>query len=100
MAAGRRWLDGTAYWGGVQLDECAFPILLIDLLLREKMLNRAMPTVSRKWSWLLPVSSCATAGNAAGSLGGGRGLLAVYARRDGDRIARSRQLPGAAPLSL
>ena len=29
------WLDGTAYWGGVQLDECAFPILLIDLLLRE-----------------------------------------------------------------
>ena len=33
------WLDGTAYWGGVQLDECAFPILLIDLLLREKMLE-------------------------------------------------------------
>lgn len=33
------WLDGTPYWGGVQLDECAFPILLIDLLLREKMLE-------------------------------------------------------------
>jgi len=33
------WLDGTAYWGGVQLDECAFPILLIDLLLREGMLE-------------------------------------------------------------
>ena len=33
------WLDGTAYWGGVQLDECAFPILLIDLLLHEKMLE-------------------------------------------------------------
>jgi hypothetical protein len=33
------WLDGTAYWGGVQLDECAFPILLVDLLLREKMLE-------------------------------------------------------------
>jgi glucoamylase len=33
------WLDGTAYWGGVQLDECAFPILLLDLLLRERLLE-------------------------------------------------------------
>ena len=33
------WLDGTPYWGGVQLDECAFPILLLDLLVREKMLE-------------------------------------------------------------
>jgi glucoamylase len=33
------WLDGTPYWGGVQLDECSFPIVLIDLLLREKMLE-------------------------------------------------------------
>jgi glucoamylase len=33
------WLDGSAYWRGVQLDECAFPILLVDLLLREKMLE-------------------------------------------------------------
>lgn len=28
------WLDGTPYWAGVQLDECAFPILLVDLVLR------------------------------------------------------------------
>ncbi len=35
------WLDGTPYWGGVQLDECAFPILVLDLLLREKMLDAA-----------------------------------------------------------
>lgn len=28
------WLDGTAYWGGVQLDETAFPILLVDLAYR------------------------------------------------------------------
>jgi glucoamylase len=29
------WLDGTAYWNGVQMDECAFPILLVDLTRRE-----------------------------------------------------------------
>ncbi len=29
------WLDGTPYWGGVQMDETAFPILLVDLLRRE-----------------------------------------------------------------
>ena len=25
------WLDGSSYWQGVQMDECAFPILLLDL---------------------------------------------------------------------
>jgi glucoamylase len=25
------WLDGTPYWGGIQLDEAAFPILLTSL---------------------------------------------------------------------
>jgi len=35
------WLDGTAYWNGVQLDECAFPILLIDLAFREGALSEA-----------------------------------------------------------
>jgi glucoamylase len=29
------WLDGAPYWNGVQMDECAFPILLVDLLWRE-----------------------------------------------------------------
>ena len=28
------WLDGSAYWSGVQLDETAFPILLVDLACR------------------------------------------------------------------
>lgn len=35
------WLDGTPYWTGVQLDECAFPILLIDLALRKGALSEA-----------------------------------------------------------
>ena len=29
------WLDGTAYWQGIQMDEAALPILLVDLLRRE-----------------------------------------------------------------
>jgi glucoamylase len=29
------WLDGAPYWTGVQMDECAFPLLLVDLLWRE-----------------------------------------------------------------
>ncbi|MGF7163057.1 glucoamylase [Rhodoligotrophos appendicifer] len=33
------WLDGAAYWSGVQMDECAFPILLVDMLRREGHLS-------------------------------------------------------------
>lgn len=33
------WLDGTPYWGGVQMDEAAFPILLADALRREAALS-------------------------------------------------------------
>ncbi|HUX88928.1 MAG TPA: glucan 1,4-alpha-glucosidase [Chloroflexota bacterium] len=33
------WLNGTAFWGGVQMDETALPILLVDLARRENALN-------------------------------------------------------------
>ena len=33
------WLDGLPYWGGVQMDECAFPILLVDLARRDGTLR-------------------------------------------------------------
>jgi glucoamylase len=33
------WLDGTPYWSGYQMDETAFPILLVDLALRVKALQ-------------------------------------------------------------
>jgi glucoamylase len=33
------WVDGEPYWLGVQLDETAFPILLVDLLRREEHLD-------------------------------------------------------------
>ncbi len=29
------WLDGRPYWNGLQMDETAFPILLVDLMRRE-----------------------------------------------------------------
>ncbi len=28
------WLDGSPYWQAVQMDECAFPILLVDMMRR------------------------------------------------------------------
>lgn len=33
------WLDGMPYWSGIQMDETAFPILLVDLARREKALD-------------------------------------------------------------
>ena len=33
------WLDGMPYWQGLQLDECAFPILLVDMARRHGALT-------------------------------------------------------------
>jgi glucoamylase len=33
------WLDGSPYWDGIQMDETALPILLVDLAYREKALK-------------------------------------------------------------
>lgn len=41
------WLDGRAYWSGVQMDETAFPILLIDLMRREA--PEALGKIERWW---------------------------------------------------
>ncbi len=41
------WLDGTPYWSGVQMDETALPILLVDLARREKALDRV--EAARLW---------------------------------------------------
>ena len=40
------WLDGRPYWNGLQMDETAFPILLVDLLRRES--PRCFES-SRRW---------------------------------------------------
>jgi glucoamylase len=41
------WLDGRPYWGGVQMDETAFPILLVDMLRREA--PQSMGKLERWW---------------------------------------------------
>lgn len=33
------WLDGSPYWDGIQMDETALPVLLVDLLRRERALS-------------------------------------------------------------
>jgi glucoamylase len=52
------WLDGTPYWSGIQMDETAFPILLVDLARREKALDEGdlttlWPMVRRAASFLV-----------------------------------------------
>jgi glucoamylase len=52
------WLDGTPYWGGIQMDETAFPILLVDLAYRHGALGgddltRLFPMVHRAASFLV-----------------------------------------------
>ena len=41
------WLDGRPYWHGVQMDETALPILLVDLLRRET--SSALGDIARWW---------------------------------------------------
>ncbi|HKM84828.1 MAG TPA: glucan 1,4-alpha-glucosidase [Terriglobales bacterium] len=41
------WLDGRPYWNGLQMDETAFPILLVDLLRRES--PRCFQQTDRWW---------------------------------------------------
>lgn len=59
------WLDGSLYWEGIQMDETAFPILLVDLANREKALRpddlkRLWPMVQKAAGFLVrngPVTS-------------------------------------------
>ena len=41
------WLEGAPYWGGVQMDETALPIVLVDLARREGAL--AADDLTRLW---------------------------------------------------
>ena len=52
------WLDGRPYWSGIQMDETAFPILLLDQLRREAptglgKLERWWPMVRKAASFIL-----------------------------------------------
>lgn len=41
------WLDGSPYWNGIQMDETALPVLLVDLARREKALTEG--DLARFW---------------------------------------------------
>jgi glucoamylase len=52
------WLDGEPYWSGMQMDETALPVLLVDLARREGALkgddvNRLWPMVRRAAGFLV-----------------------------------------------
>ena len=52
------WLDGTPYWHGLQLDECAFPVLLLEMAYREGVLARPMlpaylPMITRACGFII-----------------------------------------------
>jgi len=52
------WLDGRPYWRGVQMDECAFPLLLADLLHRHnhltgKLLDDFIPMIRRAAGYII-----------------------------------------------
>ncbi len=52
------WLDGTPYWNGIQMDETALPIMLVDLARREQALDqgeqeRLWPMAKRAASFIL-----------------------------------------------
>ena len=92
-ATGRRicWLDGAPYWGGVQMDECAFPILLVDLARREGVLTADRPAAF--WPMVRAggrLRHAQRAGHRPGPLGGGWRLFALHARGR-DRGACSRR---------
>ncbi len=39
--AQNNWLDGRSYWHGIQMDECAFPVLLVEMMRRYGLLSEA-----------------------------------------------------------
>lgn len=48
------WVDGTPFWNGIQMDETAFPILLVDLLRRSgSEVARFWPMVRRAAGFLV-----------------------------------------------
>ncbi len=49
------WLDGSPYWNGIQMDETALPIMLVDLARREKAL--AADDLARFWPMVRQAAS-------------------------------------------
>ncbi|MEO5800166.1 MAG: glucan 1,4-alpha-glucosidase [Gemmatimonadales bacterium] len=48
------WLDGTPYWKGIQMDETALPVLLVDLAHR----TGALTDADVRWLWPMVRLAC------------------------------------------
>jgi glucoamylase len=55
------WVNGSPYWNGIQMDETAMPILLVDLAHREKALDDAGVAQFGRWCAKQQAISSATA---------------------------------------
>ena len=87
------WLDGTPYWHGIQMDETALPILLVDLAARHDVIdtrerNAFWPMVRTRRRIPGAERSC----QSAGSLGRRARLLSVYARDRSRGASRRRRI--------
>lgn len=49
------WLDGEPYWSGIQMDQTALPIMLVDLVNRETELSRE--DLNRFWPMMRKAAS-------------------------------------------
>lgn len=70
------WLDGQAYWQGLQMDETALFVLLADTMKRKKRLRNLGSLAGGAESDRLRGPEWS--GNRRGALGGGPRLLAFY----------------------
>lgn len=57
------WLDGSAYWHGIQMDETAFPVLLVNMLLHRKAIGKKslegfMPMIRKAVQFLIKNGPC------------------------------------------
>ena len=94
------WLDGTPYWGGVQLDECAFPILVLDhAAARENAGRRRCGPFHRNGGHGRGVRRPQRSGHPAGPLGRRCRLFPVQPGGDGVGTARGCEFSGAARVS-
>ncbi len=92
------WLDGESYWGGIQLDETALPVILIDSAFREGLIAPANWRLLADGAARRALHPAQRTDDGPGPLGGGFGLLAVHARsRNGGPGGRGRHCDSARP---
>ncbi len=74
------WLDGRPYWNGVQMDETALPILLVDLAYREGAIDdHELSAALAHGAWRGVVHRVQWTRHATRPMGGRSRLFAIHA---------------------